>query len=247
MTAGGSLEFESYAISEKGGRAENQDYVGSARASDWTCWVLADGLGGHQGGSTAARIAVDAALQAFASSPGSSPDSVRVYLEAADAAICEGQRDGHGPRGMRSTAVVLIAGRGQAVWGHLGDSRLYYFQSGRLAAQTSDHSVPQALAAAGEITPAEIRFHEDRGRLLRSLGTGQPLRPTSLDAVRPLSAGDAFLLCTDGFWEHVDEPRMERGLGEAASARDWLESLRREVEAASPADNYSALAIFAMR
>jgi serine/threonine protein phosphatase PrpC len=227
------------------GRPENQDCAGSQQANGLACWVLADGLGGHRGGSTAARIAVDTVLRAFADSPACRPDTVRSYLEAADAAICDGRRATPELRGMRSTAVVLVAGPGEAVWGHVGDTRLYHFRDGRLAAQTSDHSVPQALVGHGEIAPAGIRFHEDRGRLLRSLGTGESLRPTIVDAPRPLSPGDAFLLCTDGFWEYVLEDQMEKELGAAASARDWLDRMCRILPAAPDPDrdNYSATAI----
>jgi hypothetical protein len=175
---------------------------------------MADALGGHRRGSEAARLAVDTVLRAFSDAPACHPDSVRSWLEAADAAISEQQRG------------LGTCGR---------DSRLYYFQTGRLTAQTSDHSVPQALADSGEIRREEIRFHEDRARLLHSLGAGQPLRPSVPDAAQWFAEGDAFLLCTDGFWEYVDEARMERDLRDASDAGDWLERLlRRVVEMARP-------------
>ncbi len=238
------MTFDFHILSEVGGRPENQDCVGVRQTGGFDCWAIADGLGGHRGGAEAARLAVDTILRAFSDAPACHPDAVRAWLEAADAAISEQQRATPALRSMRSTVVVLAAGRGEAVWGHVGDSRLYYFHSGRLTAQTSDHSVPQALADTGEITRAEIRFHEDRARLLRSLGARQALRPSIPDA-RPIAGGDAFLLCTDGFWEYVAEDCMQRDLRESRDASDWLERMRRAVLDAATADhdNYSAIAV----
>ena len=111
--------------------------------------------------------------------------------------------------------------------------------------QTADHSVPQALVRAKELTPAEIRHHPDRNRLLRVVGDDKPLRPELPAAPVALQAGDAFLLCSDGFWEGVTEGEMEVALAKARDAADWLArmtlGLRRKDQPGQ--DNYTALAI----
>ena len=106
---------------------------------------------------------------------------------------------------MQTTAVSLIIQNDLALWGHIGDTRLYYFHDGNLQKQTSDHSVPQMLVNAGEIDDSQIRYHEDRNRLLRSLGSKETIKPNLEQSATTIYPGDAFLLCTDGFWEYVLE------------------------------------------
>jgi serine/threonine protein phosphatase PrpC len=244
----GALSFDSFGLSEAGGRPENQDCTGSLHSGEFWCWVVADGLGGHHGGATAARLAIDSVLKAFHKAPGCSPELVRNYLEAAHSAVRERQRSDHKLCSMRTTAVVLLTSPSRAVWAHIGDTRLYHFRARRIVSQTRDHSVPQALADSGEISPADIRFHEDRNRLLHCLGARDAIRPAVLQETQPIATGDAFLLCTDGFWEYVTEAVMERELSLAATPREWVDRMRSEAAASFPAehDNYSAIAIFAV-
>ncbi len=145
-----------------------------------------------------------------------------------------------------STATLSRAGGRTARWAHVGDSRLYHLRDGRIAAQTADHSVPQALVNAGEITTDAIRFHEDRNRLLRTLGNDREARPTINDTALALAPGDAFLLCTDGFWEYVTEPEMETTLARAATPDGWLLAITALILERAPPDpdNFSAVAVF---
>ena len=89
---------------------------------------------------------------------------------------------------------------------------MYIFRQNRIVYQTLDHSVPQMLVASGEIRPEEIRGHSDRNRLLRVLGDRD--RSVKYQESPPWDwmPGDKILLCTDGFWEYVKEPEMERDL-----------------------------------
>jgi serine/threonine protein phosphatase PrpC len=101
------------------------------------------------------------------------------------------------------------------------------------------------LCKAGEITPAQIRFHEDRNRLLRSLGNSG-FNPTIRENSAPLEPQDAFLLCSDGFWEYVNEREMEADLATAPGPKDWLTSMEARLKARvkSEHDNYSAIAVW---
>ena len=87
--------------------------------------------------------------------------------------------------------------------------------------------------------------HPDRNRLLRVVGDDKPLRPELPAAPFAIQPGDAFLLCSDGFWEGVTEGEMEVTLAKAVNAADWLERmalcLRRLAKPGQ--DNYTALAI----
>ncbi len=242
------MRFKTSGISSKGGRAANQDHSGKAQQENLRCWVVADGLGGHQGGAVASRLAVEHILAAFKEQPALSEQALRHYIEVSNTAIIASQQTDFSLSFMRTTVVVLVSDDQYAMWGHLGDSRLYHFRQGHIQAQTRDHSVPQAMASAGEISEAEIRHHEERSALLRSLGhTEKRLMPTITQPQR-VQEGDAFLLCTDGFWEYVLETEMETDLATSHSPAQWLEHMERRLLACAKSnhDNYTATGIYAM-
>ncbi len=243
-----TIRFQTETRSSSGGRAVNQDRCGVAVDAPFGCWVLADGLGGHGGGEVAAEVAVDTILTAFRDKLGCSRDVVEYCLETANRAILDRQaRDGRLGE-MRTTVVLLLSDGTSAWWGHVGDSRLYALRAGRVWSQTKDHSVPQALSDAGEIAPEAVRFHEDRNRLLRSLGAGGQCRPTIRAEAAPVSAGDAFLLASDGFWEYVTETEMEADLAKAEDPGDWIARMEARLRrrASGSHDNYSTIAVFAV-
>ncbi|MGH9675142.1 MAG: PP2C family protein-serine/threonine phosphatase [Bryobacteraceae bacterium] len=196
---GTAIELSWDMLSSAGGREENEGRCNFLALEQAACFVVADGLGGHGGGEIAAELAVDTVLQCFHESPRCSIEWLEESVQSANAAILERQSAEPALAKMRSTATVLVTDYESARWAHVGDSRVYHFRGGAVASQTSDHSVSQALADAGEITSEEIRFHEDRSRLRRCLGAQGQNRPTVLDVAVRLEPGDALLLCTDRF------------------------------------------------
>jgi serine/threonine protein phosphatase PrpC len=190
---------------------------------------------------------VDAALESFRSVHEFSEKALLRHLEAAQDAIVKAKHVQPDLSSMRTTIVLLLADSRRALWAHVGDSRLYCLEHGRIAFCTSDHSVVQMMVKAGELSPEAARHHEDRNRLLRCLGNGEEseLRPTILPEPYPLRRGAAFLLCTDGFWQDVSDKEMEADFSHAASSAAWLAAmevrLRRRLRENS--DNYTAMAI----
>jgi serine/threonine protein phosphatase PrpC len=239
------LEFETASLSATGGREDNEDCCDFRRDGPSGLWVLADGLGGHRGGEIASQLAVASALESFTADSRVSAELLTAHMERAHAALLERQRAEPDLSGMRTTIVMLLASPEAAFWAHSGDSRLYWFRAGKLCAQTRDHSVPQRLADAGEIRPDQIRFHEDRSRLLRSLGARQESGATAGALPGKPESGDAFLLASDGFWEYVTEPEMEEDLAASSDSQKWLARMEARLcqRASSDSDNYSALAI----
>ena len=241
------MSFKTEGITRVGGRQHNEDAWGDRWLGNAGCWVVADGLGGHRGGETASSLAVQAVLASFQSNPEFSPAALQRHLEAAQQAILNVQKEQPDLAGMRTTIVVLITDSRQALWAHVGDSRLYCLDAGRITFCTKDHSVVQAMVNAGELSPDEMRHHEDRNRLLRSLGNPNgDLHPEFLPQGRTLYKGTAFLLCTDGFWENVSEAEMEIDLAKAASPRDWLGKMEARLleRTTEDSDNYSAISVF---
>ena len=237
------FDFES--VTSVGGRTINEDAVDFCDVGDCVCWIIADGLGGHRGGEIASRLAIDVALQSFRSNPTVTTSAVQGHLEAANASVLRQQTEDPILSQMQTTLVILVSDGLRAVWGHIGDSRLYHFRGGSICFQTRDHSVSQTKVDAGEVSLAGIREDEDRNRLLQSIGKTGRFRPEVIEAPRELCRGDAFLLCVDGFWTKILEPEMEIDLAKSPSGRQWLKvmegRLRERVRARD--DNYSAIVI----
>ncbi|HZQ61191.1 MAG TPA: PP2C family serine/threonine-protein phosphatase [Casimicrobiaceae bacterium] len=236
------------ALSKPGGREPNEDAFGCWSSDSATFCLLCDGAGGHGGGEVASKLAVRVALARFQSVPVSSGAAIHGALRAAHEAICVAQ-DGEGHIAqMRSTAVVLAIDtlHGSAMWGHIGDSRLYCFRRGAIIARTIDHSVVQRMVDAGYLAPGDIRDSPERNQLFAALGQEQNFAPAIIDVPLQLENGDAFLLCTDGFWGLVADATMIDALRDAPTTEAWLALMEREVVARGgrDQDNYSALAIW---
>ena len=228
-----------------GNREINEDSVGEIASAAGHCFVVADGLGGHGHGETASAIAVDAAKECFME--GSDEEVLARSFETAQERVMTEQQKNPELADMKTTMVDLIIKiNGMVRWGHIGDSRLYLFRDGELAVHTSDHSVPQMLVNLGEITFEEIRGHEDRNRLIRVIGTEWEGSSYELSQEIPLKENDAFLMCTDGFWELINETEMMETLKKAKDVEEWM-NLMVEIVMKNGAsvnmDNNSAIAV----
>lgn len=241
------MQLEILTLSSAGGRQVNEDACG-IWSSDHACFcVLSDGAGGHGGGDVASKLVVSSALDWFRAHPECSSEAVGNAISAANRSVVEQQ--GRDPRlsDMRATALVLAINtwRDVACWGHLGDSRLYCFRQSRIIAQTRDHSVVQSMVDAGYMKSQDLRAAPERSKLLAALGDESNFEPSIEANEFLLSDGDIFLLCTDGFWEYLDEREMEEALSASSSCQEWLKSMEDKVMArgSSSQDNYSAIVL----
>ena len=233
-------------LSEKGDRDKNEDCVRIIKKDreNWL-FLLADGLGGHGGGEIASAFVVREAGDCYDQSPDSCPD-LGLCFEHAQEKLLRKQQEEERTGALKSTLVMLELGHDQARWGHIGDSRLYYFTQRKLAARTLDHSVPQILALSGEIRDEDIRRHPDRNRLLRVMGSDWETSSYQLSDPISCRGDEAFLLCSDGFWEYIDEGQMETCLAASENPGQWLGKMRDIVlrnGQGQTMDNFSAVTV----
>lgn len=226
-----------------GGRSNNDDTADKREKGDCAWVFVGDGLGGYAGGQMASEAAARAMMDATHRGSLLTDERLQEAAAQANRAVFRLQAEKNGK--MKTTLVFLAIEDGRARWMHVGDSRLYHFRCGHLQTQTMDHSVSQMAVLMGEITPREIRFHEDRNRVLRALG-GDNARPELSPTVMLTGGEDVFLLCTDGFWEYVFEEEMEALLQRASGPKQWLEEMEKLLRTRTPNDNdnYTAAAVF---
>ena len=233
--------FDTASVTAAGGKPKNEDTILVDHGAKRLTAIVADGLGAHGGGEIASRVAADALKGSLPATGATQPDALALCFDAANRAVLSHQTIGVA---MKSTAVMLVVEGGQAVYAHVGDSRGYMIRGGRVRCQTMDHSASQLAVLRGAITSAEVRFHDGRSRLLRALGADEAPNEeiTPLDAPRP---GDAYLLCSDGFWEYVTEEEMVVDLCKSSTAGIWLSFMLSRIGARVPRDhdNLSAIAV----
>lgn len=237
-------------VSEVGERQINEDSVGFVHLGpEIGLFILADGLGGHGRGEDASALVTEVSKDVFRRHYRESNCLARCFLISQEKLMQKQQRE-NAKEDLKSTLVLLSVCNGVIQWGHVGDSRLYYFENNRIIERTLDHSVPQMLVNAGEIKEKEIRHHPDRNRLLRVMGMEWDSPQYQLSASVPVGEGrgrQSFLLCSDGFWENITENQMEASLKKASDVRDWLRRMERTVQAngkGTNMDNYSAVAVW---
>ncbi len=218
-----------YAVfSHKGERDYNEDNIAVAvnPALFTYGFVLADGLGGHGLGADASKIVVD-----YVSAAVENTDTVyglfidECFDKSQDFLLKEQMRLGC-PDSMKSTMVFLIMADRKVSWGHIGDSRIYFFRDCQLMEHTRDHSMVQALVDAKKLKEKEIRKHPDRSRLLKAMGAQWSGPEYEIDRRNvKIRCGDTFLLCSDGFWEWINEKTMARVLKKSSSAHEALQEM----------------------
>ena len=233
-------------ISEMGNREVNEDSVGIFRNDKVICAVLADGLGGHMCGDVASSMAVENVLEMFREKPEVSFENISMCFERVQENLLKKQSTDFKLRDLKTTLVILMADEKHLIWGHVGDSRIYYFNRKKLIEHTLDHSVPQALVAAGQIKERKIRKHPDRNKLLRVMGAEWRKPAYAISSIHDSKSEMAFLMCSDGFWEWVNERQMEVSLRKSKNAEEWLERMQNIVEKkgrTQDMDNYSAITV----
>lgn len=234
-------------LSKHGSREVNEDSVYVDGSDKRGLFVVADGLGGHGKGDVASALAVKAFEETFLNNLDSLPSLLpKAFLNAQTAILAEQTRTGS-PFQMKTTVCALAVDGDKLMWGHIGDTRLYAFSRNKVKTRTLDHSVPQMLVLAHDIKEKDIRNHPDRNKLLRVLGVSGDTPKFEVSDIQSTSKYQAFLLCSDGFWELILEKEMCAFLKKSSSVEEWLQMMQDTVEqrgADTDMDNYSAIAIW---
>ncbi len=229
-------------------RAVNQDaYLAAADV-----FVVADGMGGHDGGEVASAIAVGefAALAENGYDPRQGAATITATLEAAQqriAAYVDEQQALDSSRQIRAgttvVAAILIEDDDGPLWlvANLGDSRAYVFTEGVLRQVSVDHSLVQELVASGSITPEEALTHPERNVVTRALDDSDSAAADFFTL--PVLAVERLLLCSDGITGMIDDATIAGLLGASPDPRDAADRVVAAAVEAGGEDNATAVVI----
>jgi PPM family protein phosphatase len=242
---GPAMKIERGYAQHVGSRNEQQD-AGLVLADDARTEqliVVADGMGGHAGGSLASAKVAETARLIWAEHIATPIEPKRllerIIREGHEAINRAGAEKGLTPR---STCALLYTRNNDAHWAHVGDSRIYRLRDGQVTRLTRDHSVVQMLVDLGKVSEEEMGTHPDQNRLTQSLGgDAQPMPDFGNDSVKQY---DAYLVCSDGLWEMIPPVEMAAVLSAKKLGDDGAKHLAdRAFERAKPKSDNITVAL----
>jgi len=242
------LELEFAQLSDRGrAREGNEDSLGQVipatpaqvHSHGWL-FVLADGMGGHEDGEIASRLAVDTMLAGFRKIPkGVMHASLlpRLVQDANHAVYEAGHARNARGGSMGSTLVACALRFDSAVVSHVGDSRCYLFRNGHGGPLTRDHTVADEQIRLGILSPSEAAEGDGRNLLTRSLG--QELFVAADTITVNVVPGDVLLLCSDGLHSLLPHAMIEHLIHVNPNLEKAAEALVAAANQAGGHDNVS--------
>lgn len=223
-------------------RDHNEDSYFCAGGEDTGLFAVADGMGGHEAGEVASRIAVEAVCKGILEEAPNEDDPLELLrrtVKRANRSVTE-EADRRGTD-MGTTLNVAIVAENRVAVANVGDSRAYWIENGSIRQLTEDHSLVAKMVAAGKITKDEARTHPKSNLLYRTIGTrgGLPVDTFAFE----LRRGGSLLLCTDGLWNEVPDEDIRRICAGAADARAACAALVAKAKENGGKDNITTVVV----
>jgi protein phosphatase len=198
-------------------------------------FAVADGMGGHQGGEVASKLALDTLSRVVRG--GDLAETVReANREVFRTAASDPNLAGMG------TTLTAILGDGDGFrLAHIGDSRLYLLRGGELSRQTTDHTVVERLVEEGRLTPQEAEMHPQRSILTKALGVDEEIEPD--DERVEARPGDRLLLCSDGLTGMIEEAQIASIMTSNEDPQTAADALVEAANEAGGQDNITAIVL----
>ena len=244
------VTFSSAVVSDPGLRREENEDAYCVR-DDLGLYLVADGMGGHEAGEVASRLAADVIETFVRDTQGAdvnmtwpfpyethlsvNGNRLKAAFRLANRRIAAAMEANEALRGMATTAVAVLAGKGDPVVAHVGDSRIYLWREGQLNQLTEDHSWVSEQVRAGVLTEHDARRHPWRNVVTRALSGGDD--PEVDIAPLDLRAGDYLILCSDGLSGVVPPDKLAEILKPSRPLTDTCRALVEAANAAGGPDN----------
>ena len=240
-TAGSRFKAVSAGLTDVG-RKRNHNEDSYLIDEELQLYVVADGMGGHAGGGTASRIAVETIDQEMRSAKKAAenpflsdtplqdsplPEFLRGSVEKACAAIFKAAQEDPRLAGMGTTVITLCVKGENALFAHVGDSRAYLVRGDLIQQVSEDHSLVNEQIKAGMITPDEARHSRYKNIITRSVGFEEEVQVDVMGIM--LEPNDSFILCSDGLANLVEDKEIR----EVVSSAELKDAPKRLIDLAN--------------
>ena len=240
--------MKSYCLTDTGKKRNmNQDFVYASEQKVGVLpnlFIVADGMGGHNAGDMASRLAVETIVDYVGScSPKRTVYMLAEAVGAANRSVYQKSLTDRTLAGM-GTTVVACCVEGDSLYAvNVGDSRLYIIRDD-IYQITTDHSLVEEMVRAGQISRDEAKVHPDRNVITRAVGMKEQSKPDLLDV--GIMQGDRILLCSDGLTNMVSDRQIYDIVVESASAGEAAGKLIDTANENGGSDNISVILIDTM-
>ena len=226
-------------------RTNNQDYVNLfVNRAGRTMIILADGMGGHRAGNIASEMAVTDLGAAWVDTQIDTVNEVREWfaehLEIENQKIYQLGRD-EAYKGMGTTLEALALIDNQAIYAHIGDSRIGLIRGEEYHQLTNDHSLVNELLKAGQLTPEEAEAHPQKNIITQSIGQKDEIQPDL--GIMSLEPGDYIVINSDGLTNMISGSEIYDIVTSDISLDDKAATLVRFANNAGGLDNITVALI----
>lgn len=179
----------------------------------WDLLIVADGMGGHNAGEVASKIAVKSIAGhiqkniRYGISYNEAAELIKDAVLAANRDIYAESRNNIVYSGMGTTVTIAMVNKSTVLIGHVGDSRAYMLKDGKLKRITNDHSLVAEMVKSGTITELEAQNHPQKNIITRALGTSESVE-VDIEAIS-IGDNDTIVLCTDGLSNMICDSKIE--------------------------------------
>lgn len=225
-------------------RESNQDYVNVFKNKAGIIFaIVADGMGGHQGGDVASDMAVSHIGHDFESNNFQDLNEIEKWLlselHKENQQIIDTSNQFSDLSGMGTTMVSVTLVDKQILVANVGDSRCYLYRDNEIKQLSFDHSLVNELVESGEISEEEARFHPQKNVITQTLGVNKSINPAT--KILDVRVGDLLLLCSDGLTNMLSNQEISNILSQKIDIQEMCKKLVEKANSAGGMDNITVL------
>lgn len=222
-------------------RSLNEDYAGYLEKENYKIYVVADGMGGHNAGEVASKMAVEAIVNYISENINNKNynEILKKAIKTANNEIYDFASTSEKLNGMGTTVTACLVINNKGFVANVGDSSCFLIRNNKIKKITKDHSLVQELLDLGTISEEEAFNHPKKNIITRAVGTSKEILIDVFEI--DILKDDIIMLCSDGLTNEIQKNRVLEILNSAKSLKNACEKLVLEAKSNGGRDNITVL------
>lgn len=222
-------------------RSLNEDYAGYLEKENYKIYVVADGMGGHNAGEVASKMAVEAIVNYISENINNKNynEILKKAIKTANNEIYDFASTSEKLNGMGTTVTACLVINNKGFVANVGDSSCFLIRNNKIKKITKDHSLVQELLDLGTISEEEAFNHPKKNIITRAVGTSKEILIDVFEI--DILKDDIIMLCSDGLTNEIQKNRVLEILNSAKSLKNACEKLVLEAKNNGGRDNITVL------